>query len=471
MKNISLSLATALLLSISHPTALSAGWLDKSKEYTEKAKFWKNEKKEYNFCHVYPKAFYKKSYFSSTAITVAIVGAVTVSYFTAGTGAPAVAAGVSSLASTIAGGGASSYLAGLASVGGWFGGDTALGSAILNGIVLESVTDGALSLANMTMLQRIEASTLVTAMGMDGVVYFKNPETDKNEYRVRLEIPKDLGSKEVRQIVDNIYEANEAIANALEKRDSIRQKAMSESVTLHVKSAIELLEKKLATYDFNEEDIIVLSVIAWQDGDFDIFEQAISNLDTFEAENKGFLYYLYALKNLKNNNTKQAIIHLDKSLDENKYALEPIILKINILSNTDFLKNEVEIDKLVQYATENFDGDKYATFLNLTSLNYRVGTIYFANKKYARANEYHQKALDGLGLLEKNFFDKQLKHTIELAIANSVYKEGEEIKADKIYYGIIIDIDEEKDIAEIEKIRESYLGSNVGTVNNSVSII
>lgn len=461
MKKLSLSMTTALFLSISHPITLKADWIDTSKEYANKVNFWKNEKNEYGFKHIYPKAFYKKSYFAPTAITAAVVSAVAVSYFTAGTGAPAAAAGVSSLASSIAGGGAGSYLAGLYAVGSWFGGGMVLGGAILNGVVLGSMAGGTLTLANMTMLQKIEASALVTAMGMDGIVYFKNPETGINEYRVRLEIPKDLGSEEVRQIVDNIYEANEAIIDAVEDGDTIKQKAMSESIKLYTKSAIELLEKKLETNEFNQEDIIVLSVIAWRNGNFDIFEKAISKTDTFKAENKGFLHYLYALKSLKINNTEQAIIDLDKSLNENKYALEPVILKINILSNTNFLKNEVEIDKLIQYATENFDSDKYATFLNLTSLYYRAGTIYFSNKEFSRAKNYYQKSLDNLGLLQKNFFGKQLKHTIELAIANSMYKEGEEIKADKIYYGIINDINEEDDIAEIKKIKESYLGSNI----------
>ncbi len=210
-----------------------------------------------------------------------------------------------------------------------------------------------------------------------------------------------------------------------------------------------------------QDDIVVLSIIAWRNGNFKLFKKGISKILTFEAENKSFLYYLFALDSLRSNDTKQALAYLDMSLDQNKNILEPIVLKINILANENFLKNEIEINKVLQFGVKNFDSDKYATFLNLTSLYYRVGTVYFSNKKYAQAKENYEKALGELGLLQKNFFGKQLKHTIELAIANSLYSEDDKMRADKIYYGIISDIDEEEGKAEFEKIKTSYLGNNV----------
>ena len=371
---------------------------------------------------------------------------------------------MSTVATAIGGGSSGAYLAGLAAVGGFFSlgsGGMVLGAAILNGIVLGSVAGGTLSLANMTVQQKVEASTLVTAMGMDGVVYFKNPETGLNEYRVKLEIPKGVGSKEVKRIVDNIYDAREELIDALKDEDAIKQKAESDTVNLNTKSAIELFEKNMESSNLTQDDIVVLSVIAWKNGNFNLFKKGVSKILTFEAENKSFLYYLFALDSLRSNDIKQAIVYLDMTLNENKYILEPIVLKINILANENFLKNEIEINKVLQFGVKNFDSDKYATFLNLTSLYYRAGTVYFSNKKYAQAKENYEKALAELGLLQKNFFGKQLKHTIELAIANSLYSEGHEIKADKIYYGIISDIDEEEGKAELDKIRTSYLGKNV----------
>ncbi len=460
MKKITLSVAIILLLNISNTTPLSADMLESSKEYAKKAMFWKNEKIEYDFKHIYPKAFYKKSYFAPTAITVAVVGAIGVSYFTAGTGAPAAAAGVSTFASSLVGGGAGSYLAGLAAFGSYFGGGMVLGGAILNGIVLGSVAGGTLSLANMTIQQKAEATALITAMSMDGIVYFKNPETGLNEYRVRLEIPKNMGSEEVERLVDNIHESNEELVDALKDGDNTKQKVISESIKLYVNSAIELLEKKLSDSEFTQEDIIVLSIIAWREGNFELFDNAMSKMVNFKADNKGFVNYLLALNSLRKSDTKQAIVYLDKSIEENNYTLEQVVLKINILANTDFLKNQSKIEKLLQFGVDYFDSNMYATFLNLTSLYYRVGTVYFSNKKYTKAKEYYQKSFDELGLLQKNFFGKQLKHTIELAIANSLYSNEKKIKADKVYYRIIDDIDEEDGLMELDKIKKSYLGNN-----------
>jgi len=459
-KTIQLSITVALLLNIAQPINLNADVLESSKKYAEKAMFWKKEKATYNFKDIYPKSFYKKSYFAPTAIAAAIAGGVAISFVTAGTGAPAAAVGVSSFATAVAGGGAGSYLAGLAAVGSWFGGGMVLGGAILNGIVLGTMVGAPAALANMTIQQKVEASALITAMGMDGIVYFKNPETGKNEYRIRLEIPQDIGSKEVKKIVDNIYSTNKDLMDAVKNNDATRQKAINESIKLYVKAAMELLKSKISTNNFKQDDLIVLSVIAWRNGNFDMFEKAIAKVN-LTIDNRGFTSYLKALDYLKNNDIKNTLALLDKSRSINSYALEPIILKINILSNEDFAKNEIEIDKLVQYAATHFDADKYSTFLNLTSLYYRVGTIYFSNQKYAQAKAYYQKSFDDLGLLQKNFFGKQLKHSIELAIANSLYAAGEDLKADKIYFGIIDDIDDAGDkdgLAEFKKIKESYIG-------------
>ena len=461
MRKTKMSLIVAMILA---NTAISinlhADYLETAKAYGEKVKFWKDEPMKYNFKDIYPKEFYKKSYFAPTAIAVSIAGGVAFSYFTAGTGAPTAAAGVSTVASMVAGGGAGSYLAGLATVGSWFGGGMVLGGAILNGIVIGSAVGGTLTLGSMTALQVIEASSLMTAMSMDGIAYFKNPETGKNEYRVRLEIPKDIGSKEVRQIVENYYEANEALIDTIQNGDHTKQTASDVAIKLYTNAAVKLLEQKITDNNLSSDDSVVLSVIAWRNGSFDAFEKGMLQIEKLDTKNKSFTDYLMALKYLKNSDIDNALLYLHKSIESNDYTLEPIILKINILSNLDFAKHEIEIAELVKSATDNFDSDKYATFLNLTSLYYRVGTIYFVNKKYAQANEYFQKAYDELGFLQKKFFGKELKHTINLAIANSLYSDGKKIEADKVYALIIGDIDEKESGEELKKIKDSYLGAN-----------
>jgi len=460
MKTIISSAITAIYLVSAVPTNAQADIWGSTNQYV--SSLWdKKEVENISFKYIYPKVFYKKSYFATAAISASIVTAGTLLFVTAGTGAPLAAAGVSTAASIIGGGGAGSYLAGLATVGSLFGEGMVLGGAILNGIVLGTGVGGTISLANMTIQKKAEASALMTAMSMDGIVYFKNPDSGHNEYRVRLEIPKDIGSKNIKQIVNNIYEANEEYVDALKKADSVKQKVLTESIHLYTESAIELFENQLnEDKKISQDDLIVLLVIAWRNGDFELFEKGISELPTtLKKDNEGFSYYLLALNSLRNNNIKQAIEYLDLSHENNNYALEPLILKMNLLGNQDFSTNEIEIDRLLKTAIKTFDSDKYNTFLNLSSLYYRVATIYFSNQKYAEARKFYQKSLDKLGFLKKKFFGKELKHTIKLSIANSFYNEGQIIKADKVYYEIINDI-EENEKNEIEKIRQSYIGLN-----------
>ena len=134
------------------PQVSTASIWGSTKEMVNNAIPWKQKHlEEISFEEIYPKKFYKKSSFFFVATGAMIVTAGTISFFTAGAGAPAAAAGVSSAASMIAGGGAGSYMAGLSAVGGWFGGNAILGAAILNGISLGTIGGasswGALSVA------------------------------------------------------------------------------------------------------------------------------------------------------------------------------------------------------------------------------------------------------------------------------------------------------------------------------------
>jgi len=120
MKRISLSIILAVsLLSVNVNASI---WQD-TKEYANKAMFWKSKHLEdIDFKHIYPKSFYKKSYFGFVITGAAVIGAGAFTYFTAGAGAPAAATGASTVAAWVAGGGAGSYMAGLSAIGSWFGG-------------------------------------------------------------------------------------------------------------------------------------------------------------------------------------------------------------------------------------------------------------------------------------------------------------------------------------------------------------
>lgn len=455
MKKISLSIATAIsILAVNADAGIWQG----TKEYVNEIMFWKNKHLEdIDFKHIYPKAFYKKSYFGFVVTGAAVVGAGAFTYFTAGVGAPAAATGASTVATWVAGGGVGSYMAGLSTIGSWFGGNAILGAAILNGISIGTIGGGASTFAALSILGKAGVMASVTAMSLDGVAYFANPTTKNLEYRVKVTIPKNLGSRDTRKLVDNLYDTKEKIQEALEDGDGIKQKAFFDLNNKYKKNGIELLKNKLYETD-NQEDLIVLSIIAWNNSEYELFDEAINKIDTSNLDNTSFLNYLQALQALSKGNIESSLAHLDNSIDENPYAIEPVILYINILGNQDFIKNEPKIESLVKGAEEHYDSDKYTTGYTLTGIYYRTATFYFTNKRYVKAKQYYEKAYDELGFLQKHFFGKQLRHIIQLGIANSLYAQNKKISAYHKYKDILEDIDEE-DTNERNNIEQQYLGN------------
>ena len=243
--------------------------------------------KDIDFEHIYPKAFYKKSYFGFVITGAAVVGAGAFTYFTAGAGAPAAATGASAVASWVAGGGAGSYMAGLSTIGSWFGGNAMLGAAILNGISIGTIGGGTSTFAALSVLGKAGVMASVAAMSLDGVAYFSNPETNKLEYKIKLTIPKNLGSKDTRRLVDRIYENKENINDALEEGNGRKQKELFDLQEQYNKDGIRLLKEKLSMPD-NQEDLIVLGIIAWNNGEYNLYDKAISQINGASLDNTGF---------------------------------------------------------------------------------------------------------------------------------------------------------------------------------------
>jgi len=455
MKRISLSIITAIsLLTVN----ANAGMWQNTKVYANKAMFWKSKHLEdVDFNHIYPKKFYKKSYFGFVITGAAVVGAGAFTYFTAGAGAPAAATGTSAVAAWVAGGGVGSYMAGLSTIGSWFGGNAILGAAILNGISIGTIGSGASTFAALSVLGKVGVMASVTAMSLDGVAYFANPTTKNLEYKIKITVPKNLGSKDTRKLVDNLYDIEEKINDALEDGSETEQKVLYYYKNQYNKDGIELLKHKLYLQD-NQEDLIVLGIIAWNNSEYELFDKAISQINASKLDNIGFINYLYALQNLSKGNAKKALVYLDNSIDKNPYAIEPVILYINILGNQDFIKNESKIESLIKNAEEHYDSDKYATGYTLVGVYYRAATFYFTNQRYVKAKQYYEKAYSELGFLQKHLFGKQLRHTIRLGIANSLYAQNKVVIADEVYSDIIEDIDEENG-NERENIIQQYLGN------------
>src|SRR5574344_288531 len=103
MKKIIISVFASNLILLS---SMNADIITSTKENINKTMFWKNKHLEsIDYESVYRKKLYEKSYFGLAITGASIIGAGAFSYFTAGTGAPVAATGVSTVASWVAGGG------------------------------------------------------------------------------------------------------------------------------------------------------------------------------------------------------------------------------------------------------------------------------------------------------------------------------------------------------------------------------
>lgn len=431
-------------------------WYD-VKVNANKLMFWKNKHlSEVGFKDIYPKAFYKKSYFGLVITGTTIVAAGAFTYFTAGAGAPAAATGVSTVASWVAGGGAGSYMAGLSTIGGWFGGNAILGASILNGLSMGIIGGGTEKFITMSILSKLSVIASVTASSLDGVFIFMNPQTDKIEYRIRVKIPKNIGSKATRDIVDKIYDNEDEINEAYSDENMEDQNKLFKQKEHYYKKAIALLEKLLDKKGNFQEDFLALGIIAWNTNNYSLFIQAMQRLNSKDLENYGFINYLLSLKDISQGRIGDAFKNLDNSIAENEYAIEPILLYINLLGNKEFNTNEPKILQLVEIAEDNFNSNKYSTSYSLTALYYRVGTFYFLNERYVNSQVFYEYAYDSLGFMQKHFFGKKLRNIIKLGVANSLYQQNKIRQSKKIYNDII---DGVSDRQEKESLQSQYIGN------------
>lgn len=483
-KRVAISIAICSSLSISALPA-NAGLWQSTKESINAVLPWKHKHLDrLSFEEVYPKAFYQKNGFVWVATGSAVVGAGLFTYFTSGAGAPAAATGVSSFASWVAGGGAGAYMSGLSTVGGWFGGNAILGAAILNGISLGIVGGGA-AWGTLGIAAKIGVLASVTATSLDGVMYFQNPETNKLEYRVRVKQPEGIGSKETRKLIASISEIDERIAENLSElfkaeqqliiiKDEInvrKQKEVEENIyifttenqllqqkkQLLINQGLENLKSELSKDD-NQENLLVLSVLAWNQLETELFSQAINKIDSKKLKDKSFLNYLLALNALNKGEEQKLIGLLDKSMQEAPYAIEPILLYLNVVSNTDFDRNKILINTLVKNWEDNFDPDDYSSNYSLVSLYYRLGTMFFLNKDYETSANYYNQAYDNMRLTEKFLASgAQLKRTVKLGYINSLYMDGKTEQADKIYNSLMENIESKP---ERENFMYNYAGNS-----------
>lgn len=409
---------------------------DSTKAYANKAIFWKSESlKSFEFKSIFPKPVYKRSYFGLVLTGATVVGAGVFTYFTAGAGAPVAATGVSTVASWVAGGGAGSYMAGLSTIGGWFGGNAMLGSAILNGISI-GVTGGGATFASLPAIGKVGVMTSVTASALDGVAIFQKPDTKNLSFRVRLAVPMDLGAKDIRRMSSQLYDVesklltdiddNKATFELLKQRDLLLNEAVKKG-------------KKALKVGASNEDLIVLGIISKNAGRSDLFEKLVNKVPVDKIKNTGVIDYLKAVVSIENGDTQKATALLWKSWRMNPYAIEPPLLLINILGHDNFESHEEEIRTIVASANRDFDSDKYEPSYSLVSINYRLATMYLLAQKYQLAHDYFTKAENELSVLQKHWFNKSMKHLIQLGKANALYGDDKKIDATELLGKILAD--------------------------------
>jgi hypothetical protein len=209
-------------------------------------------------------------------------------------------------------------MAGLSTIGGYFGGNAILGASILNGISLGTVGAGT-SYASLSLLGKVSIFTAISASSLDGVFYFSNPETNKLEYKIKVSVPKELGSKNTRDLVNDIYKTNDEFNQAVENNDPLRQKHFAEIKEANNKYALDLLEYFLNNQENNQEDLLVLGIIAWNNGKYEQFSNAMNKIYKSKLNNTSFYNYLMALSDLVNGKLEESKLKLQNSIDENKF--------------------------------------------------------------------------------------------------------------------------------------------------------
>jgi tetratricopeptide (TPR) repeat protein len=443
------------LLSAAQTVPALAAW-DNTKDLANKAMFWKDDSlTSLGFESAFHKPIHQKTYIGAILTGAAVVGAGTFVWFTAGAGAPAAGWGVSSVATWVGGGGAGSYMAGLSTIGGWFGGNAMLGSAILNGISIGVAGGGASSFASMTAIGKVGVMASVTASTLDGVALFKNPDTENLTYRIRLNVPEDLGSKEVRALTKHLRNLDASLLKADSHKNKMTYNHLVGEKAALLEKAVAKGKSALKTGAQNE-DLLVLGVVAQNAGVSDLFEGLVKKVNVDRMEDTGYVDYLKAVASVERGDIESGTTLVRKSWRLNPYAVEPPLLLINILAHEKFAAKEEEIRGIVESATKTFNSNKYKPSYSLVSLNYRLATMYLVNKKYSLAQIYYEKAYDELSPLEKHWGSNYMKNIIRLGIANSMFGDSKKAQAQQLLEEILKGVknDEEK-----KYIKKQYAGN------------
>lgn len=445
------------------------------------------------FSDIYATSFFAKSYsipIMVAGLAVAAGGAAAFTTMTAGTGAPAALVGVGTAASWVGGNVPGAYMIGLSTVGGFFGGNAIVGAAILNGAVAAIIATTGGSVVGATIAG--------TAYLVDGFNYLKQKETKELAYLTTLKLAPETGSdstqdsvarimtleSEVMSLANDIAQKEKDIAIAAKNLSALKAGVGERAININKlafdiqdmlleqenrvaqlqslkTSQVKALERILDGGTHRQGDILSLSLIAWNEHRYDLFQRSIATLTPADVTDTSFYHYLRALSAVAEGDLEQADRELSEAMLAGPYALEPVILRAIFLGE-DFESNEHRLNELAFFARNHFNNNEYKTSLKLPSLYFRLASIYFQNKHYAQAKEYFEIAHSELGILQRSNLigrvglgDQELSHLIRANIANADYMLGNIEDAD----ALMADITRRMDKQEKATIMGIYEGS------------
>jgi hypothetical protein len=357
---------------------------------------------ELTFENVYHKAFYRNPWIATGILSAAILTAAVVTTFTAGTGAPAAATGVSSVASWIAGGGAGSYMAGLSVVGSTFGGNAILGAAILNGasaLTIGSIAGkGGIAIASKLAIGTLGAGEIAVILTED--------KSEILAYSIVIPLPERIGSEQGKQLITSIKNISEMLEDG-----NISTETYIKLKDGYRKDAIDLFNQ------YNMEDKVIAVIVLHTLGYIDDFKTYSNALSPTYTANNSFVFYIKSIAALLDGHYNESVSFASYPMIDEPKVLEPIL--INILAKYNITSKQ-SFASMMQWFLSDIDkfGEYYYTTPN-GKLNAYVllANLYNNNKNFPEAKKCYMLALDETDWLG----DKNRKASLCASLGNVCY--------------------------------------------------
>jgi tetratricopeptide (TPR) repeat protein len=338
----------------------------------------------------------------------------------------------------------------LSTIGGWFGGNAMLGSAILNGISLGTAGGmGSWGALNAGQKALVLGATAATAI--DGIAIVSKSKTEQLEWRVVLPVPRDLADDRTRALLDALTEANKEVYESSSRWDAAKgeqvpgspksEKLLEAERTLAAAKA----RHKAATEQINDElarvlklgdsnrTTVLMAVVAQNSGRSADFRTLLERIKLAPLKRRSYLDFLRAIAALQAGRVTEAERLLRESWKAANFATEPPILLAGVVGSRGFAPHESKIDEIVSNADKNFKPNAYMTSASLVSLHYRIGTMALGANRCERALAAFTKAQTELSTVEKYWSGKEIRNLLEIGEANALHCQGNKAEAHEIF--------------------------------------